>query len=89
MDSNYRNDTIEQADYIEETTGDVFGDDDRTVVVLRVTLALDVPVFDCPNYVTLVTSTKLYFDFIPPSGIWILQQDIEPPSFGLWTFPVP
>src|SRR5438067_95032 len=72
-----RNKAIEQCDYVEKAACDVLGDDDRGVVVLRVPLTLDIPIFDRANDVGLIGLAQLDLDFVALARRWISQQKIE------------
>jgi hypothetical protein len=44
---------------------------------LRITLALDIPIFNSSDDVSLVSVTKLEFDFVTTFCLRILQQEVE------------
>jgi len=45
--------------------------------ILWVALPLYIPLFDCPDHLTLISLSKLHLDLIASSRIRILQQKIE------------
>ncbi len=60
-------------DDIQESAGYVLGHDDGAVVVLRVSLPLDVPVFDGPDDMGFIGRSELQLDLIAAIGIGVLQ----------------
>lgn len=59
---------IEQADDIQEAARDVLRDEHCAVLVLRIALPLDVPVFDGANDVSLISCSELKLDFCQGLG---------------------
>jgi hypothetical protein len=55
------------------------------MVVLWIPLSLDIPIFDSPNDMGLVSSPELYFYFVP-TLLRVLEEEVETPSVGLRPF---
>jgi hypothetical protein len=53
------------------------------MLILRVALALDVPVLDCANDVCFVRFAELDLEFVAPIRLRVLEQKIEATSMGL------
>jgi hypothetical protein len=54
LESDQWNGSVKKTNDAEEPAGDVFGHDYGTVVILRIALPLDIPVFNRSDDVTLV-----------------------------------
>jgi len=61
-DQRYR--SIEQRDDAQKAAGNVFGDQNRTMIVLRIALLLDIPVLDRSDDVGFVCRAELNLDLI-------------------------
>jgi hypothetical protein len=64
---------------VQEPAGDILGNQNRRMLVLRVPFSLNIPVLNGPYDVRFVRRAELHFDFISVAGLWILilQQQIE------------
>ena len=71
------NEPVEESNDVQEPAGDVLCHDDAVVVVLRIPLLLDIPVFDGANDVALVRAAKHDFDFVARARFGILEQQVE------------
>ena len=69
-----RNVAVEQADDVEEPGRDLFGHDHGAMVVLRIALALDVPVLDRADNVGFVSGAQLDLNLVAGLGLWIGEQ---------------
>src|SRR5207253_1787991 len=83
LDRDDRNDSVEQVDHVEESTGDVLRYEHSTMVILRISLSFKIPVFYGSNDVAFIRTSKLKLDLIPFSVLRIFQEKIQPASFGL------
>ena len=59
-----------------------------SVLVLRVSFTLDVPVFESSDYVGLVSGSELDLHLVTTIGFSVLQKQIEPPRFGMEPFAI-
>jgi hypothetical protein len=85
---NERDGAIEEADHVQEASGDLFSDDDRAVLVLGVPLALNVPVLYCANDVGFVRRPELDLYLVATERIRVLEQKIETACARPRTLPV-
>ena len=81
-----RNGAIEQRNDITEAGGNIFGDNDGRMLVLRIELSLMVPIFDGADDVAFVGGAELDFDFVAFESFGVLQQEIEPSGAELTPF---
>ena len=56
------------------------------MVILRITLLFNVPIFNCTNDMGLVRRAELKLYFITPLRVGVLQKQIKPPCSGLNSF---
>ena len=47
------------------------------MLILRVALPLDVPIFDCADDVGFVRRAELDFDLVAPLRLGVLQQEVK------------
>lgn len=83
LDRDERNKPLEQADHVEESAGDVLSDNHRDMLVLRVSAALQVPVLDGSDDMSLVGRTQLNLDLIPGRRLRLGQEQVQPTCPGL------
>ena len=60
------------------------GHQDGAVIILRIPLTLDIPIFDGPDDMCFVRSPKLHFHFVTPTRFRVLEKKIESSSARLW-----
>jgi len=71
---NQRNGTVEKIDDVQKTTRNVFGNNDRSVVVLWIQFSFNVPIFNGANDVGFVRGAKLNFHFIAALRVRFLKE---------------
>src|SRR5206468_2031669 len=67
LNRDQRNYSVEQANHVQEPTCNIFRYDDRGMLVLRISLLLDVPVFKRADNVRFIRLAKLNLNFVPPN----------------------
>jgi hypothetical protein len=81
-----RDSAVEQVDDVQEPARDVLGHDHGAVLILRVSLAFDVPILDRPNDVGLVRKSKLNFNFVAAIAFGLLKEQVQPTGARLVPF---
>ncbi len=64
---------VKQGNDVQEPTGYVFDDQNRTMLILGIAFAFDVPVFNATDDMRLIGRAKLQFDLKTLIGIGVLQ----------------
>jgi hypothetical protein len=76
LNRDQRDEAVEQPNDVQEPTGDLLRDNDRRVVVLRIALPLDVPVFEGADDVRFIGLSELDLDFEATIRIGILAKQV-------------
>ena len=80
------NETVEEADNVQETACDVLRNNNCRVIVLRIAFAFDVPVLEGPDDVGFICPSKLDFNLVSAVGVSILEEDIQAACLWLVAF---
>lgn len=89
LEGDQRQRAVEERNHVEEADRNIFGHDHCDVLILWIAFFLDIPVLNGPDDVGLVCCPKLNFHLVPPIGLGILEEQIEPPGTRLSPFPIP
>src|SRR5262249_2706326 len=88
LDGYERNRPIEERDNIEKAGCDLLSNDHRRVVIFRISVSLQVPVFDSSKDMALIGRTELKLDLVSAIGFGVLEQKVRTPGRPLTTLPV-
>lgn len=83
LKSNDRNEPIEEADDIEESRCDFFGDDDGDVLSILIAKTFKVPVLERSDDVRLIDGAELYFYLVPCLIGFVGKEQVSPPTAWL------